>query len=156
MPWMTSRMAQSTFYRRFRGIDDLDYAALARTLRRTIDPLLETRLGSSRSNVDVLITGTAPIVFKARQSLLNGMLFGLATDVALIVVGVVLITRSWLSGIIMLLLGVFPTLVVFGSMGLLGVVVDIGSVMTPCVAVGVTVDDVIHFGIATGAGFATA
>jgi predicted RND superfamily exporter protein len=28
---------------------------------------------------------------------------------------------------------------------LLGVVVDIGSVMTPCVAVGVTVDDVIHF-----------
>ena len=30
-------------------------------------------------------------------------------------------------------------------MGLLGFVVDIGSVMTPCVALGVTVDDVIHF-----------
>jgi predicted RND superfamily exporter protein len=30
-------------------------------------------------------------------------------------------------------------------MGLLGFVVDIGSVMTPCVAIGVTVDDVIHF-----------
>ncbi|MDX1944961.1 MAG: hypothetical protein SFU86_06105, partial [Pirellulaceae bacterium] len=39
---------------------------------------------------------------------------------------------------------------------LAGVVVDIGSVMTPCVALGVTVDDVIHFilwfrrGIASG------
>jgi uncharacterized protein len=30
-------------------------------------------------------------------------------------------------------------------MGWLGVVVDIGSVMTPCVALGVTIDDVIHF-----------
>ena len=44
----------------------------------------------------------------------------------------------------MFLLSIFPTVLVFGSMGLLGIVVDIGSVMTPCVAVGVTVDDVIH------------
>ena len=33
----------------------------------------------------------------------------------------------------------------FGMMGWLGIVVDIGSVMTPCVALGVTIDDVIHF-----------
>jgi predicted RND superfamily exporter protein len=33
----------------------------------------------------------------------------------------------------------------FGLMGWLGIVVDIGSVMTPCVALGVTIDDVIHF-----------
>ena len=45
----------------------------------------------------------------------------------------------------MFLVGIFPTVVVFGLMGLLGFVIDIGSVMTPCVAVGVTVDDVIHF-----------
>jgi predicted RND superfamily exporter protein len=91
-----------------------------------------------------MITGTAPIVFKARHSLLDGMLFGLATDMALIVVGVILLTTSLLSGAMMFLVGIFPTAVVFGSMGLLDFVVDIGSVMTPCVAVGVTVDDVIH------------
>jgi predicted RND superfamily exporter protein len=45
----------------------------------------------------------------------------------------------------MFVLSVFPTVLVFGTMGLLGIVVDVGSVMTPCVAVGVTVDDVIHF-----------
>ena len=45
----------------------------------------------------------------------------------------------------MFVLSVFPTVLVFGFMGLAGIVVDIGSVMTPCVAVGVTVDDVIHF-----------
>ena len=130
---------------RIRGVDDLDYEALARTIRRSIEPLLASQLGADRRGVDLMITGTAPIVFKARRSLLNGMLIGLGTDIALIVVGMLLLTRSWLTGAVMLLVGVFPTAVVFGSMGLLGFVVDIGSVMTPCVALGVTVDDVIHF-----------
>jgi predicted RND superfamily exporter protein len=132
---------------RVRGIDDLDYAALVGTLQSHIQPVQEQfeRFGVSRAGVDLVITGTAPIVFKARQSLLDGMLFGLGTDVALIVIGVILTTRSWLTGGVMFLLSIFPTALVFGCMGLLGVFVDIGSVMTPCVAVGVTVDDVIHF-----------
>ena len=130
---------------RVRGIDDLDYAQLAQTLRNSIDPICDAQLGSRRAGVDVTITGTAPIVFKARQSLLEGMLYGLGTDIVLIVVGVLLITRSGATALVMLLMSIFPTALVFGSMGLLGVVVDIGSVMTPCVAVGVTVDDVIHF-----------
>lgn len=130
---------------RVRGIDDLDYAQFAQTLHNTIDPICAAQLGSRRAGVDVTITGTAPIVFKARQSLLEGMLYGLGTDIVLIVVGVLLITRSWATALVMLLMSIFPTAIVFGSMGLLGVVVDIGSVMTPCVAVGVTVDDVIHF-----------
>jgi predicted RND superfamily exporter protein len=129
---------------RVRGIDDLDYAALAQTIQQTLEPVREVHLGAGRPGVDLMITGTAPIVFKARHSLLDGMLFGLATDLALIVVGVILLTRSLVSGAVMFLVGIFPTAVVFGSMGLLGFVVDIGSVMTPCVAVGVTVDDVIH------------
>jgi predicted RND superfamily exporter protein len=45
----------------------------------------------------------------------------------------------------MFLTSVFPMSVCFGLMGWLGIVVDIGSVMTPCVALGVTIDDVIHF-----------
>jgi predicted RND superfamily exporter protein len=130
---------------RVRGIDDMDYAALVATIRSALDPLWDAQREAGKTGVDVVITGTAPIVFKARQSLLEGMLFGLGTDVVLIVVGVVVLTRSLLTGLVMLLLSLFPTALVFGSMGLLGVVTDIGSAMTPCIAVGVTVDDVIHF-----------
>jgi predicted RND superfamily exporter protein len=130
---------------RIRGLDDLDYAAFADTLRRHVQPVVIRRLGAGRPGINLTITGTAPIVFKARQSLLDGMLFGLGTDVVLIVVGVLVITRSCLTGAVMFVLSIFPSVVVFGAMGLLGIVVDIGSVMTPCVAVGVTVDDVIHF-----------
>jgi multidrug efflux pump subunit AcrB len=39
----------------------------------------------------------------------------------------------------------FPLAVVFGAMGWFGIVVDVGTVMVPAVALGVTVDDAIHF-----------
>lgn len=130
---------------RIRGIDDVDYAQFTETLRSHIAPILKNRLGEDQPGVALIVTGTAPIVFRARRSLLDGMLFGLGTDVVLIVIAVILATRSWLTGGVMFMLSVFPTTLVFGAMGLLGIVVDIGSVMTPCVAVGVTVDDVIHF-----------
>ncbi|MHB0956203.1 MAG: efflux RND transporter permease subunit [Pirellulaceae bacterium] len=130
---------------RIRGIDDVDYSELAETLRTHVDPVMTQQLGAGHPGVKMVITGTAPIVFRARRSLLDGMLFGLGTDVVLIVVAVIVTTRSWLTGGVMFVLSVFPTTLVFGAMGMLGIVVDIGSVMTPCVAVGVTVDDVIHF-----------
>ena len=130
---------------RIRGIDDVDYSQLAETLRGRAEQVLTERLGAGHPGVGLAITGTAPIVFRARRSLLDGMLFGLGTDVVLIVVAVMVTTRSLLTGGVMLILSIFPTTLVFGAMGWAGVVVDIGSVMTPCVAVGVTVDDVIHF-----------
>jgi predicted RND superfamily exporter protein len=129
---------------RVRGVDDLDYAVLAATIERALEPVRDAQLGAGRSGVDLMITGTAPIVFKARHSLLEGMLLGLATDIALIVAAVAVLARSLLSGTLMFLVGILPTALVFGSMGWLGFVVDIGSVMTPCVAMGVTVDDVVH------------
>jgi len=40
---------------------------------------------------------------------------------------------------------VFPIVMIFGAMGHLGKLVDIGSMMTASVAMGVAVDDTIHF-----------
>jgi hypothetical protein len=40
---------------------------------------------------------------------------------------------------------VFPVVIIFGAMGHLGVLVDIGTMMTASVAMGVAVDDTIHF-----------
>jgi uncharacterized membrane protein YdfJ with MMPL/SSD domain len=49
------------------------------------------------------------------------------------------------AGIISMLPNVFPVVVVFGGMGMLGMPVDIGSMMTASVAMGIAVDDTIHF-----------
>jgi hypothetical protein len=55
---------------------------------------------------------------------------------------------NWLNfrgGMVAMLPNVFPIMLVFGAMGFLGIAVDIGSMMTASVAMGIAVDDTIHF-----------
>ena len=49
------------------------------------------------------------------------------------------------GGLLAMIPNVFPVVVVFGVMSYRGIKVDIGSMMTASVAMGVAVDDTIHF-----------
>jgi predicted RND superfamily exporter protein len=50
-----------------------------------------------------------------------------------------------MAGMVAMIPNVFPVLLVFGVMGHLGISIDIGTMMTASVAMGVAVDDTIHF-----------
>jgi hypothetical protein len=73
----------------------------------------------------------------------------------LIVIVMMIACRDWSAGIVLLLPSAFPAVIVFGAMGWLhhflksrgigNLYIDIGYVMAPSVALGVTVDDVVHF-----------
>jgi predicted RND superfamily exporter protein len=126
------------------AVRDIDYHEFRQQLEAKVQPLLAAQ-AKDAGNVTTVYTGAVPIIYKARHSLLDGLIFGFGTDVALIVVAVILLTRHASNGLLLFLASVFPMTIVFGTMGWLGILVDIGSVMTPCVALGVTVDDVIHF-----------
>jgi predicted RND superfamily exporter protein len=124
------------------AVDDLDYGQFQEQLRAQVEPVLAK---ASAAGASATFTGAVPIIYKARRSLLYGLAYGFGTDVLLVVVAVIVMLRHWSNGLLLLLTSVFPMSICFGAMGWLGVVVDIGSVMTPCVALGVTIDDVIHF-----------
>lgn len=124
---------------------DMDYGLFQRQLQGRLEPILATAKADGMAGVTTTFTGAIPIIYKARRSLLNGLAYGFGTDVLLVVAAVIVLLRHWSNGLLMLLTSVFPMSICFGAMGWLGVVVDIGSVMTPCVALGVTIDDVIHF-----------
>jgi predicted RND superfamily exporter protein len=130
---------------RVTAANDLDYGKFQQELRSHVEPVLADAKSNGTTGVTATFTGAIPIIYKARRSLLNGLAYGFGTDVLLVVVAVILLLRHWSNGLLMLLTSVFPMSICFGLMGWLGVVVDIGSVMTPCVALGVTIDDVIHF-----------
>jgi len=125
--------------------EDLDYGQFQQRLRARVEPVLANAKTEGSTGVTATFTGAVPIIYKARRSLLNGLAYGFGTDVLLVVVAVVVLLRHWSNGLLLLLTSIFPMSICFGAMGWLGVVVDIGSVMTPCVALGVTIDDVIHF-----------
>jgi hypothetical protein len=62
-----------------------------------------------------------------------------------IAVVMMIVFRDAAAGLILLVPSVFPLVVVFGLMGWCGVLIDVGTIMTPTVALGVSVDDVVHF-----------
>jgi predicted RND superfamily exporter protein len=127
--------------------DPADAAQLAELASQQKD--LKQQLGSLLNlrdqGINAAFTGMVPVVYKAQRSLLDGLLFGFGTDLLLVVVAIVVLMRHWSSGVLLFCTSIFPTTIVFGFMGWLGILVDVGTVMTPSVALGVTIDDVVHF-----------
>jgi len=95
--------------------------------------------------ISATYTGLVPLVYKAQNSLLDGLVTGFVTDLILIVIAIIIAMRGLTAGLILAIPSVFPPIVTFGLMGWMGIVVDIGTVMTPSVALGVSVDDIVHF-----------
>jgi hypothetical protein len=57
----------------------------------------------------------------------------------------IIVQRSLAAGLLAMLPNMFPTFVLFGTMGWLNQPVDIGSMMTASVALGIAVDGTLHF-----------
>jgi predicted RND superfamily exporter protein len=132
--------------------EDLDYGTFQQQLRAQVEPILEREHAKGALGLSAVYTGAVPIIYKARRNLLDGLILGFGTDVLLVVVSIVVLMQNWSSGVLLFLTSVFPMTIVFGIMGWCEWVVDIGSVMAPCVALGVSIDDAIHFLLCFGRG----
>lgn len=95
--------------------------------------------------VDIVYTGVVPIVYQAQRALLNSLVSSTWWSFLTITPIMMLVTRSFLAGLVAMLPNLMPILLVFGGMGWLNVPIDIGSMMTASIALGVAVDDTIHF-----------
>lgn len=118
-------------------------------------------LSTHEGEMDVVYTGIVPVVYKAQRTLLESLIQSVAWAfvlIALVMVCLLSPARSVLgafrpgnlmravgSGAISMVPNVFPVVIIFGIMGHAGTLVDIGSMMTASVAMGVAVDDTIHF-----------
>jgi predicted RND superfamily exporter protein len=95
--------------------------------------------------IRAVYTGLVPVVYKAQREMLKGLAWNFVTDLLTIASVMTLVFWDLSAGLILLIPSVFPMVVVFGIMGWLGIVIDVGTIMTPTVALGVSVDDVVHF-----------
>ncbi|TWU15235.1 efflux RND transporter permease subunit [Allorhodopirellula heiligendammensis] len=109
----------------------------------------------------VVFTGVVPVVYKAQRTLLGSLVESIMMAFVLIALVMVVLLNpgsfpsQWLqprnlfdgvmAGMISMIPNLFPVILIFGLMGLGGIAVDIGTMMTASVAMGVAVDDTIHF-----------
>ncbi len=97
-----------------------------------------TRLGA-------VYTGVVPIVYKAQNALLASLIESSWWSFLTITPLMMFAARGVMPGLVAMIPNVLPILVVFGAMGWLGIDVDVGSMMSASIALGVAVDDTIHY-----------
>ncbi len=103
--------------------------------------------GESTGDADLsaTFTGVVPLVYKTQRQLLVSLQHSLVVAAGLITIVLVVLLRSLGAGLATMIPNLFPIVVVFGALGWLGISVDIGIMMTASVALGVAVDDTVHF-----------
>ncbi|MFW6169997.1 MAG: efflux RND transporter permease subunit [Planctomycetota bacterium] len=129
---------------RIESSDKMDYGRFLDTIRREIEPVVDEYRTAERE-IRVTYTGVTPVVYEIQRELLNDLFGSYLTAMALVTVVMMLVLRSIIGGLVAMIPNVFPATVVLGLMGWTGTAVDIGSVMTASVALGIAVDGTIHF-----------
>ncbi|MAG92454.1 MAG: hypothetical protein CMJ48_01705, partial [Planctomycetaceae bacterium] len=128
---------------RVSGLAGHDYAALLARLETEVEPLLVEE-GVQRAGVHAEFTGIMPLIHTVQQTILEDLLRSFLSAFALVAIVMMLVLRSVRAGLLAMVPNLFPIVVVFGGMAWLGVPIDIGSVMTASVALGIAVDDTLH------------
>ena len=98
-------------------------------------------------NVDVLVSfaGLGSRMAVITSKLGGGLLQSCFVSVVLISLVVIVALRSFSLGLTAMLPNVFPIVISFGFFGYFQPTLDIGSIMTASIAMGIAVDDTIHF-----------
>lgn len=93
----------------------------------------------------VQFTGLTPLLKNAQQQIFDGFWESFTAAVVTISVVMLLSLRSFVAAIIAMVPNIIPIWMVFGSVGFLGMPVDIGMMMTGSIALGISVDCTFHF-----------
>ncbi|MDB5236866.1 MAG: hypothetical protein JWR44_3859, partial [Hymenobacter sp.] len=110
-------------------------ARLRRYLRTSIDStVLRTRL-----------TGSSNLIDKNNENLTLNMIQGMAIDVAMVTLIVLLLFKSVRMTVVVLIPNLLPIVIVAGVMGLAGVNMKVSTSIIFTIAFGIAVDDTIHF-----------
>jgi uncharacterized protein len=91
------------------------------------------------------VTGRAVKDVSVVSSLVKGQIYSLASAALVISVIFLLVFRSVSLAILSMIPNLFPIVLNFGIMGITGIALDTGTALISAVALGIVVDDTIHF-----------
>lgn len=126
---------------RVNGSSTIDYQRLLDNVHGAVESFQASH-GNPAVSVDV--SGGVPFVYRTQRQLLQDMLSSFSSAFAMIALTMGLLFRSVWAGLMSMLPNVTPAAVVFGIMGWSGLEVELGTVLTASVMMGVCVDDTLH------------
>ncbi|MFH5802437.1 RND family transporter [Alienimonas sp. DA493] len=120
-------------------LTDVDYADLTADLHAAAADVLKDQPGAGYA-----VTGLVPLFLRTQEAVLEGLIdsFGLAFAVIAVVMSIVL--GSVRAGLTAMLPNILPVTAVFGLVSWFWVPVDIGTMISASVALGIAVDGTLH------------
>ncbi|MFM9963557.1 MAG: efflux RND transporter permease subunit [Planctomycetaceae bacterium] len=120
-------------------MSDADFAGLIREIHEIAESVLNPHDGTHH-----VVTGMVPVFLHTQQALLDSQIssFGLAYLSIMLVM--IFAVRSVRAGFLTMLPNVYPIGQIFGLISYFGVAVDIGTMMTASIAMGIGVDGTLH------------
>jgi len=97
------------------------------------------------SNVSYKVTSDTILVSLTAQHISNGILLSFALASFVILIIIILLFRSIKMGLIAMIPNILPILFILGVMGFFNIEFNIGTSLIICIAIGIAVDDTIHF-----------
>jgi hypothetical protein len=129
---------------RISALRDVDYGVLLDQVRKDIEPIV-AEAGAADRGISVACTGIMPLVHAIQNTLLSDLFWSFLSACALIVVVMMIVERGVFAGLIAMISNVFPMILMFGFLGWTQTPLDIGSVMTASIALGMAIDGTLHF-----------
>ena len=122
-----------------------NYLDLSRQAASSVEAIIAEDERWRNEGVTISATGMMPVNDATNQQLFEDLARSYLMAFALICPLMMLILRSVPAGLVAMIPNVTPTMLVFGGLGWLDISVDIGTVLCASVALGIAVDDTVHF-----------
>ncbi len=121
----------------------VDYGQLLDTL----DERVKATIGASEHELHprFYVSGGVPLFHKTQTQLLDDLIASFGLAVLMIATVMACVLKRPFIGLAAMLPNLLPSVVVFGVMGWLGMPIEIGSMLTATVAMGIAVDDTLHY-----------
>lgn len=120
-----------------------DYATLTQLVASATHQAIQN--ASPLNGMSVEFTGLSPVMHETQVAILSDLGSSFLTAFLLITPIMMLIARSFFGGLILMVPNVLPVTVAFGLMGWLQLDLDIAGILTASIALGIAVDDTLHF-----------
>ncbi len=132
-PYSKARVTLKTTW-----VDANQYSGLVSKIERKIEDMF----GKEKSYV---VTGLIPIMVKTITFLMEGMLISYLIAAVVITLMMIILLADFRLGLWSMIPNFFPVLVGLGVMGMLDLPLDAMSILVGSIAIGVAVDDTVHF-----------
>lgn len=122
----------------------LDFGDFLGEVRAVVDPVVARHGGAARGVV-ADYTGAMPLINAIQKTLLRDLFSSFLSACGMITLVMMVVEGGVFAGLAAMIPNVFPMVLLFGLLGWTRATLDIGSVMTASVALGMAVDGTFHF-----------